>query len=254
MARRDEIISYCNALLRADTYRDYGPNGLQVAGRLEINRLAAAVSTSERTLREAVEWNADALLVHHGLLWGSQLEPLTGILAERLRIIFKHDLNLIAYHLPLDGHETLGNNARLCAALGFRISSRFAEVGGQHIGVIGERNPGLSLADLLENVSVLTEQTPLVVGQHHDDLLIDRLAIVSGSGYATIGEAAQAGCQALLTGDIREPTMAEARELGIAVIAAGHEATERAGVQALAGELQSHFDVKTLMISDPNPV
>lgn len=229
-------------------------NGLQVEGAARIERIAVAVSTSEWTIRKAIGWNADALLVHHGLLWGSKLQPLTGLLGRRLRLLFKHNINLIAYHLPLDGHEAIGNCALLAVNSGFTVADRFAMFGGEPLGVVGTASPGLTLSELAARMEKVTERPPTVIGAANSNTALTRVGFLTGSGYSTIGDAVAAGCQALVTGDIREPTMAEARELGIPIIAAGHEATERFGVQALAEEITGQFNVKTTFFHDPNPI
>lgn len=252
VADTSEIILFCNQLLRASAFQDLAVNGLQVQGKHKIERLAVAVSASEWTLRKAVGWNADALLVHHGLFHGSRMTPLTGILARRLRLLFRHDINLIAYHLPLDSHEAIGNCTLLAVNCGFTPSGRFAQFGGEPLGVVAECDPGVSIADLAAHLAQVTEREPTVVGSAQDTIL-RRVGFLTGSGYSALEDALVAGCQALVTGDIREPTMAEARELGIPVIAAGHEATERFGVQALAQEISAQFGVKTAYFHDPNP-
>ncbi len=254
MANTSEIIGFCDELLRAPAFQDLAINGLQVQGTDKIERLAVAVSTSELTLRKAVGWNADALLVHHGLFWGTKVRPLTGIMARRLRLLFKHDINLIAYHLPLDGHETIGNCALLAVKSGYTIVDRFAEIGGEPLGVVGRHSPGLTLSELTARLAEITERNPTVVGDAPRGAALHRVGFLTGSGYSAIEDAHAAGCQALVTGDVRESTMAEARELGLPVIAAGHEATERFGVQALAGEICDHFGIKTKFFHDPNPI
>jgi dinuclear metal center YbgI/SA1388 family protein len=253
MASRDAIVDFCNRLLEAGLYQDVGVNGLQVEGVAEIERLAVAVSTSRCTLEAAAQWGADGLLVHHGLLWGGRLAPLTGLFAERLRLLFQANMNLIAYHLPLDGHPEIGNCALLAGALGYSVAGRFAEAGGHPLGVIGAREPGLSVRMLIETLEAELDRAPLVVGDV-DDAPLTRVGFLTGSGYSAVAEARLAGCQALITGDIREPTMAEARELGITVIAAGHEATERFGVMALATTLEHEFGIHMRFLPDPNPV
>jgi dinuclear metal center YbgI/SA1388 family protein len=254
MASRDDILSYCAERLRPDDYRDSAINGLQVAGTPDIERLAVAVSTSIRTLTAADEWGADALLVHHGLLWGNRVVPLTGVLAGRLRILFQKDINLIAYHLPLDGHDEIGNNVLLARRLGLTVVDRFAAASGLPLGVIAQAGEDLQLGTLAQTIRAELQYQPVIVGAADLDLKVSRVGIVTGSGYDCVAEAAGFGCQALITGEIREPTMAEARELGIAVIAAGHEATERYGVQALAAELSQRFGVQFRYFHDPNPV
>ena len=254
MADRQGIIDYCDSRLEAGAYSDIAMNGLQVEGREEVGRLAIAVSASARTISSATEWNADALLVHHGLFWGGSPRPLTGLLGGRLRILFQHEISLIGYHLPLDGHPELGNNALLADTLGLKAVDRFAELGGMPLGVIAEPPDTLSLAGLMSRIESALEREPTAVGAEIGDEHIERIGILSGSGYGTLAEAASLGCQALITGDLREPTMAEARELGIIAIAAGHEATERSGVQALGRELAERFDLEAEYFADPNPI
>ena len=254
MAACQDIVNHCNARLEIELYRDVALNGLQVEGVAEIDRLAVAVSTSERTISAAREWGAQALLVHHGLFWGERSVPLVGMLANRLRLLFRSNMNLIAYHLPLDGHDELGNNALLARQLGFRVEQRFADIAGVPLGVACAVEPRMPLDALADLVSTSLDRTPTVVGAVDAIDQIERIGILSGSGYGAIQEAAERGCQALITGDVREPTMAEARELGIAVIVAGHEATERTGVQALAGELAETFSIETRYVHDPNPI
>jgi dinuclear metal center YbgI/SA1388 family protein len=257
MVRRDALIGYCDERLRATAFQDAGVNGLQVEGRAEIRRLAVAVSTSRVTLSHAVEWDADALLVHHGILWGGRLGPLTGILAARLRLLFQHDLNLIAYHLPLDAHPEVGNNVLLARALGLDPSidaDRFGFVGNEPLGIVGGAAPARTVAEIAAALRQVTDREPVLVGETVPSNPVRRAGILSGSGSSAVQEVVELGCQLLVTGDVREPTMAEAREHGIAVLAGGHEATERLGVQALARELADRFDVETRFIADPNPV
>ena len=257
MALRVELLRYCDERLRAAAFQDVAVNGLQVEGRAEVRKLAVAVSTSRHTLSQAVEWGADALLAHHGLLWGGRLGPLTGIVAERLRLLFRHDLNLIAYHLPLDAHPEIGNNVLLARALGFQPlidADRFSFVGREPLGVVGVARALHTIGWLVDALIRTLDRVPVIVG--NDDLArpVYRAAILSGSGYAAVQEASDLRCEALITGDARESTMGEARELGVTVLAAGHEATERLGVQALAAELAQQFGLETRFIPDPNPI
>lgn len=253
MAKRDQILDYCQQRLDVDAFQDVAVNGLQVAGSADIERLAVAVSTSLHTLTAADDWGADALLVHHGLLWGSAMQPLTGLFADRLRILFQNDINLIAYHLPLDAHKEIGNSALLAGKLGFEQCGTFGSVAGKNIGILAEAQTPMAIAFLTARIESLLDREPLVVGSVDPEPL-HRVGVVTGSGYSFLHEASAAGCNALITGDIREPTMAEARELGLQVIAAGHEATERFGVQALAAELSDEFEVEYRFFHDPNPV
>jgi dinuclear metal center YbgI/SA1388 family protein len=252
MVNRQQLIAWSDERLNAAAIADIAHNGLQVEGRAEIRRLAVAVSTSRRTIDAAAEWGADALLVHHGILWGGKVTPLTGIQADRLRRLFAADLNLIGYHLPLDAHPEIGNNTLLAEALGLTVTSRFPTTARDPFGAIGESPLAWSFTELIDRVIDVTEREPSVVGVTPET--VTRVAVVTGSGYGFVQAAAEDGCQVLVTGDVRESTMAEARELGVAVIAAGHEATERLGVQALARELAGAFDLETTFFSDPNPI
>jgi dinuclear metal center YbgI/SA1388 family protein len=254
VADRQEIVAFCDQLLSASLYQDVAVNGLQVEGAPEVTNLAVSVSTSIKVLHDAVSWGAHGLLVHHGLLWGARMQPLSGVFGNRLRILFKHDLNLIAYHLPLDGHETLGNCALLAESMGFDAVGRFAEIGGQPLGVIGQCDPPISLLELVSKVDTVTGRRPTVLSHSDADFRVRRAGFLTGSGYSALEDAVASGCDTLVTGDVREPTMAEARELGITVIAAGHEATERLGVQALASRISETFGVETRFFEDPNPV
>lgn len=252
MVEVHEIVDYCNERLLAAEYRDVAVNGLQVSGATSVERLGLAVSTSVHTLTAADDWGADAVLVHHGLLWGNAVEPIVGTLAERLRILFQNDMNLLAYHLPLDGHSEIGNCALLAKKLGFKPTGQFAEIAGNPIGTLAQSDTALRADELSNKLQFVLDHTPIVVGQVDEP--IQKVGVVTGSGYSTVGEASALGCQALITGDIREPTMAEARELGIVVFAAGHEATERFGVQALGEELAGEFGLETRYFHDPNPL
>lgn len=252
MVSTRELISFCSTTLDAERFRDAAVNGLQVEGKQAVHRLATSVSVSERTIRAAIGWNADMLLVHHGLLWGERTGPIMGPLRTRLRLMLEAEMNLVAYHLPLDAHATIGNNARLIQELGLRVERPFAEISGQPIGFIASSEPMIALEDLAHRIERLTSRAPTVLPGGSGK--IERIAVVSGSGYSTPEEVAALDCQALVTGDVREPTMALARELGVTVLAGGHEATERLGVQALADLLKQRFQIETRFFSDPNPI
>jgi len=252
MVHRAELIAWCDERLNAAAIPDIASNGLQLEGRAEIRRLAVAVSTSLLTIDAAASWGADALLVHHGLFWGGTVGPIVGGHAARLRSLFAADLNLIAYHLPLDAHPVIGNNTLLVEAIGLTVTDRFPVYTPGAFGALGESDASLTVEELVRRLTNVTERTPTVVGMIPAS--IQRVAVVTGSGYGYVRAAADAGCHALVTGDVRESTMAEARETGITVFATGHEATERLGVQALAHELADRFDLEITFISDPNPI
>ena len=247
-----ELTRYCDELLEIARFRDAAVNGVQVEGRAEVRRLATAVSASRQTISEARAWGADALLVHHGLLWGDRLGPITGVIRQRLRLLLADDLSLLAYHLPLDAHPELGNNTLLARSLQLDPIEPFALVSGVPIGFVAESSAPRPLVHLIDQVRELTGREPLVLPGGPAE--VRRVAVLSGSGASALPEAAELGCQALLTGEARETTMALARELGVTVIAAGHEATERLGVQALGRHLAERFELETTFLHDPNPV
>ena len=252
MAATTEIVNYCNEYLDVDRFRDAGINGLQVEGGPGIQRLAAAVSISREVISSAVALRAEAILVHHGLLWGQRSGPINGPFRARLRFLLANDLNLIAYHLPLDAHPEIGNNVLLARALRLTVTKPFAPVDGQFIGCIASAPNPVPLLDLIGQVIEITEQEPIILRGGPRE--VRRVGILSGSGVFAIDEAVAAGCQALLTGDARESTMALARELGITVIAAGHEATERVGVRALMELLSERFGIEVHFVNTPNPI
>lgn len=252
MADRDEILAFCAEYLWVDRFRDVAVNGLQVQGRDSVERIATAVSVSRYTIEAALDWGADTMLVHHGLLWSERAGPIVGPLRDRLKLLLTADINLIAYHLPLDAHPAVGNNSRLAAALGLDVVAPFAEIQGQPIGVIAVPPEPIPIPDLAARLERVTERAPVVLDGQAE--VARRVAVLSGSGYSALDEAVAAGCEVLVTGDVREPTMALAREMGITVLAGGHEATERLGVQALAALLEERFDVQTRFFPDPNPI
>lgn len=252
MASRDEIVDYCDELLQAGQYRDIALNGLQIEGSPEIHRMTVAVSCNQRTIDAAIEQGSDAVLVHHGLVLNDQVGHIVGPVRKRLKGLLTNDINLLAYHLPLDGHPEVGNNARIMSQLGLTMVEPLEVFGPMPIGYIAETGAARTLDDLIHQIEQLTGQSTVLLPGGPKK--VSRIAVLSGSGYPALEESAGKGCHALITGDAREPTMAMARELGISVIVGGHEATERLGVQALAERLRARFDVEFSFVADPNPL
>src|SRR3954447_11066895 len=253
MAQIDQLIAALDELLHPSDFQDLGPNGLQVPGAREVSRVVTGVSAQRELSERAAELGAQLVLVHHGLFWDFQPAGLTPLLAERLRPLFKHDINLAAYHLPLDAHETVGNNALLARALGCESHEPFGAYKGTPIGRAG-RFPGEGIApdDLVARVREATGREPLLLGAGPER--IRSIGIVSGSAADTVHEAAAAGLDAFLTGEPREHVTAEARELGIHFVAAGHHATETSGVKALGDLLAERFGIDHIHVDLPNPV
>lgn len=253
MPHAADVIAALDELLTPEAFQDYGPNGLQVPGRDEVRRIATGVSAHRELIERAVEQDADMLIAHHGLFWDFHPTGLSPALAERLRPLFKHDLNLACYHLPLDAHPEVGNNALLARALGCASHEPFGEHRGQPIGRAGTfPGDGVPAAELFERVRAATGREPLVFAAGPER--VRSIGIVSGAAADSLGEAIARGLDAFLTGEPREHVMADAREAGIHFIAGGHYATETFGVQALGDLLERRFGVEHTFIDIPNPV
>jgi len=245
----NELRDYIGSLLEAGRFRDYCPNGVQVEGRAEIRRIASGVSASQALLDEAAVWGADAVLVHHGYFWRSEDAAITGIKKRRIAHLLRHDMSLLAYHLPLDAHAELGNNARLGRRLGFIERGRF---GDQDVAMHGELAQPQTLEQLSAHIATVLRRAPQVIGD--GSRAIRRIAWCSGGAQGHFEAAAALGVDAYLTGEISEQNVHVARETGIAFIAAGHHATERYGVQALGEHLAANCGVEHRFFDLDNPV
>ncbi len=246
MASRDEIVAHASALLEIDRFPEFAPQGLQVVGADEVTAIACGVSCSRELFERAVDLGADLVLVHHGLFWRNEPLVVDARLRGRLEALFRGNASLVAYHLALDAHPALGNNAQLAARIGATPEGPFESVGlGCAIGPV-------SLEALVELVETAVGRAPLVL--RGGDGEIRRLAISSGGAGHDLIHAAHEGYDALLTGEAEEPSGATARELGIHLIAAGHHATERFGVQALAAHLAERFGLEWHYVEIENPV
>jgi dinuclear metal center YbgI/SA1388 family protein len=250
------ILAHLDDLLQPDRFDDYGPNGLQVPGpaEAEIATLATGVSASAELFELAAAERADMLLVHHGLFWGAGFATIDAQLKRRLQLLFDADIALAAYHLPLDAHPELGNNALLTRALGAqRLDVPFAPHRDQPIGCLARYpDDGIAISELIARTRELTDRDPLVFDAGPP--LVRTLGIVSGGGSDYILDAARAGADAFLTGEPTERVMSQARELNIHLIAAGHYATETFGVRALGEHLAERFGVQHVFLDIPNPI
>ena len=247
--RREELTRYLDELLETARFKDYCPNGLQVEGRTEVGRVIAGVTASQALIDAAIARNADAVLVHHGWFWRGEDGRVTGIRKARLQALLKYDINLIGYHLPLDSHADLGNNAQLAARLGWIAEGRFGE---QDIGWFGRIDTPTILSTLARNIGVALQRVPQVVG--NADRPVTRIAWCSGGAQGYFEQAIALGADAYVSGEISEQTVHLARESGVAYIAAGHHATERYGVQALAAHLAERFGLECEFVDIDNPV
>jgi dinuclear metal center YbgI/SA1388 family protein len=252
VASRDEILDFCGRLLEAGTFEDYGPNGLQVPGNPEVSRVATGVSANQAFLQAAVDSGAELAIVHHGLFWGGDPQALSELMAGRLRILLAAEASLAAYHLPLDAHREVGNNALLCEGLGFELGEPFSELRGRPIGIIGRDREGVDPQELRRRVAELTGREPLMFASGPEK--VHTIGIVSGGASDQVRDAIALGLDAYLTGEPSEPAMGEAEEGGIHFIAAGHYATETFGVRKLGEQVSERFEVEHEFIDVPNPI
>jgi dinuclear metal center YbgI/SA1388 family protein len=253
MSRIPSLIAALDELLTPDAFPDLGPNGLQVPGMRDAERVVTGVSAQRALIERAVELDAQLVLVHHGLFWDFAPTGLTPLLAERLRLLFVHDVGLAAYHIPLDAHPVLGNNAILAERLGCERHEAFGDFKGAAIGRSGTLpGDGVSAAEFFARVREVTGREPTVFAGGPER--VRRIGVVSGSAAGMLAEAMTAGLDAFVTGEPREHVMADALEGGIHFVAAGHYATETFGVRALGDWLADRFGVEHHWVDLPNPV
>ncbi len=247
MARRDDILDHAAELLDLGSFVDYGPQGMQVAGAEEVTRVVCGVSSSLELFERAAAAGAQLVIVHHGILWDKEQRTIDRRVRRRLQALFDADITLAAYHLALDAHAEIGNNALLARELGLEVEAPFVE-----IGVGARAAPAQPLETLLERVREHIALDPLVFPD--GPTTVERAAILSGGGSDYLEEAARQHYDLYLTGEAAEPSMHLARELGITFVAAGHYATEKLGVQALTRLLAERFGLEWEFVDLPNPV
>ncbi|KGG83291.1 metal-binding protein [Comamonas thiooxydans] len=248
MTTRQDMLQAFDALLQPERFKDYGPNGLQVEGKSEIRRIVSGVTASRALIEAAIEAGADAIFVHHGLFWRGMDGRITGWLKERIRLLLAHDINLFAYHLPLDAHAELGNNAQLGARLGVQGQAAFGE---QNLGWLADVDFADAAALAGHVQSVLGRKVTLAGVQEHKP--IRRLAWCTGGAQGFFESAIAAGADAYITGEISEPQMHLAQEMGVSFIAAGHHATERYGAPAVAAHVARECGLEHRFIDIDNP-
>ena len=246
---REELRGTLDTLLEAARFRDYCPNGLQVEGRDEVRRVLAGVTASQALVDAAVARGVDTLLVHHGWFWRGEDGRVTGFRKARLQALLGHDINLIGYHLPLDAHPEFGNNAQLAKHLGWVLEGHF---GDQDLGCFGSSSRPGTLADLAAQLRSELRREPLVIGDSARPA--KRIAWCSGGAQSYFEAAIGLGVDVYVSGEISEQHVHLARETGVAYIAAGHHATERFGVQALAAHLAERFGIECEFLDIDNPV
>ncbi len=250
---RDEIVRYLDDYLQIASFRDYCPNGLQVIGRPEVERVALGVSANLECFRLAAEKRADMLITHHGLFWENTPQVVGARLKGRLKMLFEHDITLLGYHLPLDAHPVVGNNALWLKELGFELEGITLGIArGKPLGAVGNAPKRQTLRELTEKVTQIAGVPPRVYA--YGPQTVRRLGIVTGGGYHNLLDAIELGCDTFITGETGEPTEGIAREEGVNFIGVGHYNSEKLGVLALGELLRERFGVTTFFCDVPNLV
>ncbi|MDD4910930.1 MAG: Nif3-like dinuclear metal center hexameric protein [Sideroxydans sp.] len=244
-----ELSDYIGRELAVSRFRDYCPNGVQIEGRSEITRIATAVTASKAVLEAATEWGADAILVHHGYFWRNEDPCVTGLKKKRIAHLLKHDMSLLAYHLPLDAHPDMGNNAQLGRRLDFVEEGRFGE---QDIAFYGRLRTPQTLAELKVNIEKTLQRESQVIGDLNRH--IERVAWCSGGGQSYFEQAIALGVHVFMTGEASEQCFHLANEAGVGFIAAGHHATERYGIQSVGENVAAQFGVEHRFFDELNPI
>lgn len=248
----DELMLELTRELKPEQFKDYCPNGLQVQGKNSVGRLISGVTACQALIDAAISRKADAILVHHGYFWRGEEAVLTGIKQRRIRTLLQHDISLIAYHLPLDAHAQLGNNAQLAAILGFQPTAALSRQNNHDMGLLAQLPAAMSGGELASLLASRLDREPLHIAG--TDREIRSVAWCTGAAQGYIEQAINAGADAYISGEISEQTVHLAREYGIHYFAAGHHATERYGVQALGQLLAQRFDLQHEFIDIDNPV
>ncbi len=252
MVKLHDLVAYLDALLLPNAFKDYCPNGLQVQGRVSVNTLVTGVSANQALIEAAIAQGADALLVHHGLFWKNDPLTLTGIKYHRIKSLVLNDVNLIAYHLPLDAHLVYGNNIQLAKHLGINFTEAFAVEPGLDLGFIGCLPEPIPAEQFTELLTSRLARAPLHIPAFAKE--INKIAWCTGAAQDFLPQAIEFDVDAYVTGEVSERTVHIAKENNIHFFAAGHHATERYGVKALGEHLSEQFDLKHIFIDIDNPV
>jgi dinuclear metal center YbgI/SA1388 family protein len=245
----NELRDYNASLLQTNLFKDYCPNGVQVEGRAEVRRIATGVTASQHVVEAAIEWGADAILVHHGYFWRNEEATIVGIKKKRIAQLLRNDVSLLAYHLPLDAHAQLGNNSQLGKILGLIEQGRFGE---QNIAWLGALEQPQTLTQFTQQIAHNLRRTPQAIGD--GNMRINKVAWCSGAAQGYFEAAIAQGVEAYITGEISEQNFHLANETGVAFIAAGHHATERYGIQALGAHLATQFGLEHRFFDQNNPI
>jgi dinuclear metal center YbgI/SA1388 family protein len=247
-----QLCDFCDDFLSAQEFEDYCPNGLQVEASDEVNHIVSGVTASLDLIEAAIAVKADTLLVHHGYFWKGEAQVITGFKGRRIRALIENNINLIAFHLPLDVHAEVGNNVQLGKKMGWDIQDSFASIGTQDIVLQGMLPSVMTLEQLSESIESRLNTRVLSISASEKP--VRTIAWCTGAAQNYIEQAAAHGVDVFVSGEVSEHTFHFAREAGIHYIAAGHHATERFGVQALAAVIGEKFGVRQQFIDIPNPV
>lgn len=251
MALLNDIASYADDYLRISDFRDYCPNGLQVEGQPQVEKLASAVTASLSVVERAIEWGAQCIVVHHGYFWKNERETIVGMKKRRLQALLNADVSLLGYHLPLDAHPVVGNNAQIAQRLGVSDLQPLQKTSKSSIGNVGMLETGMDINDFVTRCE--QELNRSVTHINSGEQRVQKIALCTGGAQHMIEDAVERQADVYLTGEISEQTVHIARECGLHFIAAGHHATERYGAQALAAHLAEKFDLEHRFFDEINP-
>ena len=252
MAKLQDIIQWCDQTLKSPEFKDYAPNGLQIEGKTEVRKILAAVTASQDAIDAAIRENADLLLVHHGYFWKGEAYPITGMRGKRIKSLIQHDISLLAYHLPLDSHPSLGNNAAIADLLKLERIEALDPSERHPIGNIGYLNQPMPVEEFKKFVSEKLKFD--VTHLPADKNMIEKVGFCTGGAQDFIVKAAEQGCDAYISGEVSERTFYEAKELDVHYFACGHHATERYGVQRLGQAISEQFDIEYVYFELNNPI
>ena len=252
MANLHDIVQWCNQTLKANEFKDYAPNGLQIEGKSKVNKIVCAVTASEDAIDAAIAQQADALLVHHGYFWKGEPYPITGMRGNRIKKLIQNNISLIAYHLPLDAHPVLGNNVAIAELIGLQDLEALDPTEKHPIGNIGYLDQALSPEQFKERLQAVFDFSVLHLAC--DKALIQKVGFCTGGAQDFIDKAAQENCDDYISGEVSERTFYQAKELGVHYFACWHHATERYGVQRLAQAIAKQFSIEAEYFELNNPI
>ena len=252
MAQLQEILQWCDQTLLSKEFKDYAPNGLQIEGKSDVKKIMCAVTASLDAIEAAIEAKADMLLVHHGYFWKGEPAPITGLRGARIKKLIQHDISLVGYHLPLDAHPSLGNNAAIAELLQLENIQALNPNERHPIGNIGYLKQAMSADAFKQQLSTAFARDIIHLPAASEQ--IQKIGFCTGAAQDFITQAAEQGCDAYLSGEVSERTFYEARELGVHYFGCGHHATERYGVQRLAQALAKQFSIEMVYFEQHNPI